>query len=110
MFLSGVVLCAALAAVDGSVPDGGVPVDSPGDAGVAWDGGFDPGVPASWALSAKLPRGSAARTALVKDLTAKGGGAGETALTADEAEAFFDDPPHSSSTATRPCRSSRPRW
>jgi membrane-bound lytic murein transglycosylase B len=94
VFLSAAMLCAALAAVDGSVPDAGLAVAAGAqrDAGPAWDGGFEPAVPASWTLSAKLGRGSAARAALVKDLTAKGGGAGETPLTVEEAEALFDDP------------------
>jgi len=85
-----VVPLLALAAVDGAVPDAGVrPVP---DAGSRWDGGFDPAVPASWTLAARLGKDSTARKALVKDLTAKGGGAGETALTSEEAEALFDDP------------------
>lgn len=88
-----VVPLLALATVDGSVVDAGVRDAGVRDAGVvAWDGGFDAKVPASWALSAKLGKGSALRAALVKDLTAKGGGAGESALTAEEAEALFDDP------------------
>lgn len=66
------------------------------DAGVravpSWDGGYEPSVPASWTLAAKLGTGAPARAALVKDLTAKGGGPGETALTAEEAEAILDDP------------------
>lgn len=90
MSLCLVVPLLALAAVDGAVPDAGVRPTP--DAGVRWDGGFDPAVPASWTLSARLGKDSAARKALVKDLTAKSGGAGETALTAEEAEALFDDP------------------
>lgn len=90
MFSCLVVPLLALAAVDGSVPDAGAP--APRDGGVRWDGGFDPAVPASWTLGAKLGKGSAARAALVKDLVAKGGGAGEKPLTAEEAEALLDDP------------------
>jgi membrane-bound lytic murein transglycosylase B len=82
----------ALAAVDGSVPDAGSSVRGVADAGPRWDGGYDQKVPASWTLSAKLEKGSATRVALVKELTAKTGGAGETPLTAEEAEALFDDP------------------
>lgn len=55
-------------------------------------GSFDAAVPSTWVLSARLAKGSPARVALVRDLTAKGGGPGETPLTADEAEALFDDP------------------
>ncbi|MBL8919730.1 MAG: lytic murein transglycosylase [Myxococcaceae bacterium] len=90
-----VVPLLALAAVDGSVPDaGGAPADG-GPArvdGGTWDGGFSAAVPASWTLSAKLASGSPARAALVKDLTAKGGGVGETPLSAEEAQALLDDP------------------
>lgn len=104
MSLCLVVPLLALAAADGAVPDAGVrPTSDAGavrdagvrptsDAGARWDGGFDPAVPASWTLVARLGKDSAARKALVKDLTAKGGGAGETALTSEEAEALLDDP------------------
>lgn len=77
------------AAVDGSIPDGG----APSDGGVAVrDAGFSASVPASWTLAAKLGPGSPQRASLVKELTAKGGGAGETPLSPEEAEALFDDP------------------
>ncbi len=94
MLVTWVLVPLMAAAVDGSVPDAGRAVDagSPGvDAGVSFDGGYSASVPASWTLAAKLGKGSEARAALVKELTAKGGGAGETALTAAEAEALFDD-------------------
>jgi membrane-bound lytic murein transglycosylase B len=47
----------------------------------------------SWHLSMKLAKDSEARKALVTEFSAKGGGSpGEQALTAEEAEALFDDP------------------
>jgi membrane-bound lytic murein transglycosylase B len=94
----------ALAVAEGAVPDAGVrPTRDAGSrsdggvgvtavAGARWDGGFDPSVPASWTLAARLGKDSPARKALLKELSSKGGGAGETALTAEEAEAIFDDP------------------
>jgi len=53
---------------------------------------FDAARPETWRLTAKLGKGSELRAALVKDLTAEGGGEGEVALTAEEAEALLDDP------------------
>ncbi|HEY3446282.1 MAG TPA: lytic murein transglycosylase [Myxococcales bacterium] len=53
---------------------------------------FDAAVPSTWKLSAKLPKGSDARAALVKALTAPAVNAGETALDEKEAEALLDDP------------------
>jgi membrane-bound lytic murein transglycosylase B len=53
---------------------------------------FDAKVPATWKLSAKLAKGSDARAALVKDLSAPATAPGEAPLTAEEAEALLDDP------------------
>jgi membrane-bound lytic murein transglycosylase B len=65
------------------------------DAGVL-DAGYDPTRPASWVLSARLPPGSAARDALITELTARASAdaraVGEVALTRAEAEAVLDDP------------------
>jgi len=85
-------LLVTLAGIDGGVA---VRVDSTPDGGVIapprGDGGFDAAVPSSWRLSAKLGAGSTWRAALIKDLTAPGGGAGETPLSRSEAEAVLDD-------------------
>lgn len=53
---------------------------------------FDAAVPATWKLSAKLPKGGEARAALVKALCAPAVNPGETALDEKEAEALLDDP------------------
>ncbi len=93
-----VLLAAALTAADGAVADGGAPAASrlASDGGQATrtttDGGFDPARPTTWTLAARLGPGSPARAALVRALTAKGGGTGEQPLTPPEAEALFDDP------------------
>jgi membrane-bound lytic murein transglycosylase B len=64
-----------------SASDGGTATAATPDAGV------------SWHLSMKLSKDTPARKALVTDFSAKGGGSpGEQALTAEEAEALFDDP------------------
>jgi membrane-bound lytic murein transglycosylase B len=70
--------------------DAGVQVVS--DAGVVFGAGFDASLPSSWTLSAKAFRGSDLRNTLVAELSAKGGGPGETALSRDEAETLLDDP------------------
>lgn len=64
------------------------------DAGLPLGGGFDPASPATWTLAAKLGRGTAAREALLAELTAPvtAAGVGEAALTKAEAEAILDDP------------------
>jgi membrane-bound lytic murein transglycosylase B len=53
---------------------------------------YDAREPSSWRLSAKLPKGSALRAALVKELGARPDGSAEKALSAEEAEALLDDP------------------
>lgn len=61
----------------------------------AADAGYDPARPASWYLSAVLPKGSEAREALVREFTAdagRSGNTGEAALTVEEAEKLLDDP------------------
>jgi membrane-bound lytic murein transglycosylase B len=63
------------------------------DGGLATDSlGRDGGVAASWSLSQKLGKGQPARDAFITELTQKGGGVGETALSRAEAEALLDDP------------------
>jgi membrane-bound lytic murein transglycosylase B len=63
------------------------------DAGVR-DGGYDPTVPSTWRLHARLPPGDPEREALVVALTATPSprAIGEAALTRVEAEALLDDP------------------
>ncbi len=60
------------------------------------DGGFDPAVPASWHLTAKVTPDGGLRADLVRDLTAPlppdAGAVGETPLTQAEANALLDDP------------------
>lgn len=53
---------------------------------------FDPATPSTWKLSAKLGKGSEARAALVRALTARATDPAESALTEAEAEALLDDP------------------
>ena len=53
---------------------------------------YDPRVPATWRLSAKLPKGSALREQLLRDLTARPNLNWQAALTREEAEAILDDP------------------
>jgi membrane-bound lytic murein transglycosylase B len=53
---------------------------------------FDPALPATWRLSAKLTSDSALRKALVRDLTARPTVAWEAALTEEEAQRLLDDP------------------
>ncbi len=56
------------------------------------DAGAPDAGPGAWTLSLKLAPGSPAREALITELTRKGGGVGETALTREEAEALLGDP------------------
>ncbi len=53
---------------------------------------FDPEVPATWKLSAKLGKGTALREQLLKDLAAPAVNPGEAPLTAEEASKVLDDP------------------
>ena len=53
---------------------------------------FDPTVPGSWSLSARLGKDSAARAELLRDLTGPRQDKSEAPLTRAEAEALLDDP------------------
>lgn len=84
----GLILLVLLAGSVGAAPpsvDAGAP-----------DGAYEPALPVTWRLSAKLPPGSALREALVADLgaplSADGGMVGEAPLDATEAAALLDDP------------------
>jgi membrane-bound lytic murein transglycosylase B len=60
------------------------------------DGGYDPALPSTWQLSAKLPADGGAREALIAELMADAGrdprAVGEAPLTRAEALAVLDDP------------------
>ncbi|HEX4620616.1 MAG TPA: lytic murein transglycosylase [Myxococcaceae bacterium] len=53
---------------------------------------YDPAKPATWHLSAKLPRQSEARKALLAEWASRPAEPGEKVLTVEEGEALLDDP------------------
>ncbi|MGI5864991.1 MAG: lytic murein transglycosylase [Myxococcales bacterium] len=71
-------------------PDAGAPAAVEPPAAVVT--AYDPMKPATWRLSAKLPKGSALREQLIRELTAKPKVTWQAALTREEAEAILDDP------------------
>jgi membrane-bound lytic murein transglycosylase B len=103
MILLALVTAAGVATPDGglAMADGG-PVTLDGSVAVLDGGGaakdagaatkLDPANPATWRLSEKLPKGSTARDALVREWTHLPATAGEAALTVKEADTILDDP------------------